>query len=248
VLVKIGVDSRGPDAYNVIKELCLAKLGPITQESRMILKEFEPEPMPVRQAEENLRVIRELMERSTRYSTFSGFSGVCAGLVSIAGCLIQGFWVLSLPPASRNVAFLATWTTVVLLAVGIDYLLTKRRAPMVGKTINSRLGRQMVIASFPGLFSGALLTLFLLHHGMMEWIYPFWMLSYGIAVSAVGLFSQREVGRLGAAFIGTGAFALLLETVPIGVAAGTIGIVLTAVAFGGFHILYGVVVARRGGW
>lgn len=218
------------------------------QEIRMTLKEFEPEPVPVRQAEENLRVIRELMERSTRYSTFSGFSGVCAGLVSIAGCLIQRFWVLSLPPSSRNAGFLLTWTMVVLLAIGIDYLLTKRRAPLVGKTINSRLGRQMVIASFPGLFSGSLLTLFLLNRGMMVSIYPFWMLSYGIAVSAVGLFSQREVGRLGAAFVVTGAFSLLLENLPLGVSAGTVGLVLTAVAFGGFHILYGVTVARRGGW
>jgi hypothetical protein len=214
----------------------------------MILKEYEPEPMPVRQAEENLRVIRELMERSTRYSTFSGLSGVCAGLVSILGCLVQRFWVLSLPPAARNGAFLATWSTVVALAVGIDYLLTKRRAPLVGKTINSRLGRQMFLASFPGLFAGALLTLFFLQHGMMEYVYPFWMLSYGIAVSAVGLFSQREVGRLGAAFLATGVLALAVDALQIGLRAGTVGLILTALSFGGFHILYGVTVARRGGW
>jgi hypothetical protein len=214
----------------------------------MILKEYEPEPAPIRQAEENLRVIRELMERSTRHSTFSGPSGVCAGLVSIVGCLVQQFWVLSLPAASRTSAFLLTWTTVVGLAIGVDYLLTKRRAPLVGKTINSRLGRQMFLASFPGLASGALLTIFLLQHGMMDSIYPFWMLSYGIAVSAVGLFSQREVGRLGAAFFITGIVAFALENLPLGLASGTVGLLLTAVSFGGFHIAYGIAVSRRGGW
>ena len=208
----------------------------------MILKEYEPEP--IREAEENLRVIRDLMERSTRYSTFSGLSGICAGLVSILGCLVQEFWVLSRPAAGQSTAFIANWSTVVILAIGIDYLLTKRRAPLVGKTINSRLGRQMILASFPGLFTGALISLFLLQHGMMDYIYPFWMLAYGISVSAVGLFSQREVGRLGAAFLAAGA-------ITFGLAALTphaIGLVMTAVSFGGFHILYGLTVARRGGW
>jgi hypothetical protein len=214
----------------------------------MILKEYEPEPMPVHVAEENLRVIRELMERSTRYSTFSGLSGVCAGLVSIIGCLVQEFFVLRLPAESRNAAFLATWSLVVVLAIGIDYLLTKRRAPLVGKTINSRLGRQMFLASFPGLLTGALFTLFLLQHGMMAYIYPFWMLAYGIAVSAVGLFSQREVGRLGAAFLVTGIVAFALVNLSLGLNAGAVGLILTALSFGGYHMAYGLIVARRGGW
>src|SRR5215467_14331326 len=106
----------------------------------MIVQEYEPEARPVQEAQENLRVIRELMERSTRYSTFSGLSGVCAGLVSIFGCVLQRFWVPSLAPTARASAFLLDWTVVIALAIGIDFLLTKRRAPQVGKTINSRLG------------------------------------------------------------------------------------------------------------
>ncbi len=214
----------------------------------MILKEYEPEPMPLREAEENLRVIRELMERSTRYSTFSGLSGICAGLVSIVGCLVQQFWVLQLPAASQSAAFVANWAVVVLLVVGIDFMLTKRSAPLVGKTINSRLGRQMFLAAFPGLFIGALLSVFLLQNGMMNYIYPFWMLAYGTAVGAVGLFSQREVRRLAIAFLTAGAATFCLENLPAGLNAGTVGLMMTALSFGGFHILYGLTVKRRGGW
>src|SRR5579862_3501314 len=208
----------------------------------MQLREYEPEPRPVLEAEENLRVIRELMERSTRYSTFSGLSGISAGLVSIAGCVVQQFWVGADPAR-----FILNWGLVILLVIGIDFMLTKRRAPMVGKTINSRLGRQMFLAAFPGLATGALLTLFFLQHGLTDRVYPFWMLCYGIAVSAVGLFSQREVARLGAAFLATGALTFILSSVgPFSAYPAALGLVLTAVSFGGFHIAYGMAVSRRG--
>jgi hypothetical protein len=214
----------------------------------MILKEYEPEPMPLHEAEENLRVIRDLMERSTRYSTFSGLSGVSAGLVSIIGCLVQKFWVIGLPAASQPAAFLLTWSIVVVLAIGMDFVLTKRRAPLVGKTINSHLGRQMFVASFPALFTGALLTLFFLRNGLIDNIYPFWMLAYGIAVGGVGQFSQPEVSRLSRGFLAAGTLTFLLSYLPLGLAAGSVGLVMTAVSFGGFHILYGLHVSRRGGW
>ncbi|MBI3722296.1 MAG: hypothetical protein HY248_07050, partial [Fimbriimonas ginsengisoli] len=129
----------------------------------------------------------------------------------------------------------------------IDYLLTKRRAPLVGKTILSRLGKQMLLAATPGLGMGGLLTLTLLRLGHVEYVYPFWMLTYGTAVSAVGLFSQREVQRLGWAFLAAGVLTFTLQALAPG-AAGAIGLAMTAVTFGGFHIAYGLLVSRRGGW
>lgn len=204
--------------------------------------------MPVREAEENLRIIRDLMERSTRYSTFSGLSGVFAGLVSIAGCLVQRFYVLSLPRETQSTAFLVNWTLVIALALGMDYLLTKRRAPLVGKTIISRLGKQMAMAAAPGLGTGVLLTLYFLQRGLIHDIYPVWMLTYGVAVCAVGLFSQKEVSRLGWAFLAAGALTLLVQTWAAPPLKADIDWLMMAVAFGGFHIVYGIVVSRRDGW
>jgi hypothetical protein len=215
----------------------------------MPVREWEPEALPVEEAQENLRVIRELMERSTKYSTFSGLSGVLAGLVSIAGCLVQHFYVLTLPTQAQPAAFIVNWSIVVALAIGIDFMLTKRRAPLVGKTINSRLGRQMVTASIPALGFGALLTLAFVHKGLMHDVYPYWMLAYGCAVSAVGLFSQKEVQRLGWAFLAAGALTLLAQvftTIPV--AGGSLGLIMIAVSFGGFHIVYGITMSRRGSW
>ncbi len=202
-----------------------------------MLREFrEPD---AREAEENLRVIRQLMERSTKYSTFSGFSGILAGAASITGCLVTRS-LSQTDPAAFRVAFLVTWSLVILFAIGADYLLTKRRAARVGKRVLSRLGKQMFLASAPGLGTGALLTLYFLRHNLLGDIYPVWMLCYGIAVCAVGLFSQREVSYLGAAFLLAGAATLLF--------CPTFGLPMMAVTFGAFHILYGIAVSRKDGW
>jgi hypothetical protein len=204
-----------------------------------MLREFR-EPN-AREAEENLRVIRELMERSTKYSTFSGLSGVLAGAASIVGCLVTNALSTMRPhPAGFRAAFLVTWSCVILFAIGADYLLTKRRAARVGKYVLSRLGKQMAVASAPGLGTGALLTLFLLQRDLLTSIYPIWMLCYGIAVCAVGLFSQREVTSLGVAFLLAGALTLLLPP--------QCGLPMMAVTFGGFHIVYGIAMSRKDGW
>lgn len=210
------------------------------------IRRCEEEPLPVREAQENLRIIRELMERSTRHSTFSGLSGVLAGLVSIAGCLVQALYVRHLPLAARPTGFLLNWTAVIALVLCLDFILTKRRAPLVGKRILSHLGRQMLMASLPGLGTGALLTLFFVRRGLMDEIYPFWMLCYGAAISAVSLFSQSEVARLGLAFLLAGALTLVAEL--LGAPPSPLGLVMMALSSGGFHIAYGVTAGRREGW
>lgn len=206
----------------------------------------EHEQAPIHEAEENLRIIRSLMERSTKYSTFSGVSGILAGIYAIGGALIQRF---ALPPASKNqTLFLCNWLAVVALTLATDFFLTKRRAPLVGKTISSQLGKQMILAAGPALGLGVLLTLYFARTARLEDVYPFWMLAYGIAVCAVGLFSQKEVSRLGAAFLVAGAATLLIQMFVPPAVAQELGWVMMAVAFGGFHIVYGIAVSRKGGW
>jgi hypothetical protein len=203
-----------------------------------MLREFrEPD---AREAEENLRFIRSLMERSTKYSTFSGLSGVLAGIASIVGCLVTARLAQQVPdPVEFRTPFLTVWSLVILFALMSDYFLTKRRAAGVGKRVLSKLGKQMAIASAPGLGTGALLTLVFLRHNLLSEIYPSWMLCYGIAVCAVGLFSQKEVSSLGAAFLIAGAVTLLFPQ---------IGLPMMAVTFGGFHIAYGLMMSRKDGW
>jgi hypothetical protein len=213
----------------------------------MTVAEHEPDLRPVREAEENLRLIRGLMERSTRHSTFSGLSGVLAGLYAIAGALAQLKLLPSIQEEHPVRAFICLWGIVVAAAIGTDFLLTKRRAARVGKYVRSHLGRQMIRAAGPGLLTGAALTFVLASSKLFFLIPPIWMLCYGSAVCSVGFFSQKEVSWLGWAFLAAGVVTVALVAWPA-FPVFEMGIWMTAISFGGFHIVYGISVARRDGW
>lgn len=197
----------------------------------------EPKEPDANEAEENLRVIRNMMERSTKYSTFSGLSGFTAGLASILGCIVTRSF--GTDPSDFSYEFLIVWTIVILVTLLADYLITKRRAASVGKRVLSRLGKQMVVAAAPGLGLGVIITLYLLQRRMLGDVYPFWMLCYGTAVCATGLFSQSEVKYLGASFLIAGTLTMFNPSH---------GLTMMAVTFGGFHIIYGYIMSRKDGW
>jgi hypothetical protein len=200
--------------------------------------------VPLEEARENLRVIRQTMERSTKYSTLSGLSGVLIGLAAIAGVLATNWLTGDAPPGAsvyRHPSALAlVWVSVLVMAVAIDFACNKRRAARVGKHVVSPLGAHIVLAALPAFLAGGVLTLFFYQHALLYYVWGVWMLSYGLAISAVGLFSVKPVLALGAAFVLAGAVTLLLPL--------PYHLYMMALTFGGFHIGYGVVMARKHGW
>ncbi len=199
---------------------------------------------PLDEARENLRVIRQTMERSTKYSTLSGLSGVLIGLTAIVGVWVSHV-ILSqdgpLPLVKADYLKLGpVWLAVLALAVTIEFACNKRRAAHIGKRVDSPLGAHILVAALPAFFVAALLTLFFYQHDMASSVWAIWMLCYGLAICAVGLFSIRPVSYLGAAFVLAGAVTLLLP--------GPYHLYMMALTFGGFHIGYGVLMARKHGW
>jgi hypothetical protein len=197
------------------------------------------------EARESLRVIRQTMERSTQYSTLSGWSGILIGLVAIVGVLITRQMqtdavVRHIPDSVADMRLAGLWFGALVLAVSIDFVCNKRRARRVGKYVMSRLGAHILLAAMPSFLGAAILTIFFFLHGLAPFVWGVWMLCYGLAICAVGLFSVKPVSILGAAFVISGALTLLLPA--------AYHLPMMALAFGGFHIVYGVAMARKHGW
>ena len=195
-----------------------------------------PRPQ-VLEACDNLRAIRDIMERSTKHSSLSGLSGIVVGLWAIFGVLVTWLTLAHSIAATHVdvrtlVAFAATWIAVLALSIATDFLITKSRAARVGKQFFSKLGTHVVGAAAPGFTAGLVFSLNMLAHNRLSEVWGYWMLAYGVAICAVGLFSVRPVIFLGWAFVVAGALTLFLPP--------SCGLAMMAIAFGGFHIAYGL--------
>jgi hypothetical protein len=183
-------------------------------------------------AMDNLTFIRETMERATAFTAVPGWGGVAMGSVALVAAAAAE---TRLTP----VEWLATWLGASVLALTIGGWSMSRKARRAGTTVFSYSGRRFVLSYVPPVAVGALLTLVLVRAGLYAALPGTWLLLYGTGVVTGGAFSVRVVPLMGLCFMVFGAVALL------GPAAW--GNALMALGFGGLHIGFGWVIARRYG-
>jgi hypothetical protein len=183
-------------------------------------------------AMDNLSFIRSTMERATAFTAVPGWGGVAMGLTAL------GATVLTYRSPSVN-QWLAVWLSASVLAFAIGGWAMVMKARRAGTTVFSYSGRRFVLSYVPPLAVGALLTLVLVRAGLYSALPGTWLLLYGTGVVTGGAFSVRVVPIMGLCFMALGAIALLA---PPGW-----GELLLAVGFGGLHIIFGLIIARRYG-
>lgn len=181
---------------------------------------------------DDLSFIRRTMERATAFTAVPGWGGVAMGVIALGAA---AFALQRTTPRE----WLATWlaASVVALAVGGWTMAVKARR--AGTQVFSYSGRRFVLSYVPPLAVGVLLTLALVRADLYQALPGTWLLLYGTGVVTGGAYSVRVVPLMGTCFMLLGAVALF------GPAAW--GDVLMAAGFGGLHIVFGLVIARRYG-
>jgi hypothetical protein len=181
---------------------------------------------------DNLSFIRRTMERATSFTAVPGWGGVAMGVTALVGA---GF-----AHANRGTpAWLATWFVAAAVALVIGIVTMNAKARRAGTSVFSYSGRRFVLSYVPPLLVGVLLTVVLVRHGLMAALPGTWLLLYGTGVVTGGAYSVRAVPLMGLCFMAVGAFALF--------APPSWGNALMALGFGGLHIAFGLVIARRHG-
>ncbi|MGH9715738.1 MAG: hypothetical protein ACRD4R_03280 [Candidatus Acidiferrales bacterium] len=183
-------------------------------------------------ARDNLRFIRETMERAGSFTAVPGWGGVAMGITAIGAAVI----------ASRQTSsfdWFATWIIEAAVAVSIAIWTTFSKARVSGTSLLSGPGRRFVYSFAPPLFAGALLTLLLARSESVGAIAGVWLLMYGTGVVTGGAFSIRVVPLMGLCFIVLGTVAFFSPA--------AWGDALLAAGFGGLHIIFGAVIARNYG-
>jgi hypothetical protein len=196
----------------------------------------DPDPEPSLElharAMDNLRFIRETMERAGSFTAVSGWGQVVIGVAALGAA-----WLAS--RQSSPVNWLATWALAAVVSAGIGVLTTAMKSRAARMPLLTGPGRKFLLNLFPPLAAGAVLTAVLFEAGMMALLPGLWLLLFGVGIVAAGAFSVRVVPVMGLAFMGLGTAALM--------APAAWGNGFMAAGFGGLHIVFGALIARRYG-
>lgn len=183
-------------------------------------------------ARDNIRFIRETMERAGSFTAVPGWGGIALGVTALGAAAIAS-------QQESPVAWLVTWIAEALVAIGIALWTTSSKARRTGTSLLSGPGRRFAYSMAPPLLAGALLTVVLVRAHEMGAAPGIWLLLYGTGVVTAGAFSIRVVPLMGLCFMVLGAVALFCPW--------NWGNIFLAAGFGGIHILFGALIARNHG-
>lgn len=192
--------------------------------------------------------IRTMMERSSKFLSLSGWSGIMTGIYALAGAFIA-YKIFDFNPdeiiyrttesggvfsGMQNLIFFAL--LILILAVGTAILLSYEKARKRGENVWNSTTRRLLINMAVPLIAGGLLILILIDKGLIGLIAPFTLIFYGLALFNASKFTYEEVKTLGLIQIVLG----LISSYFVGS-----GLLLWALGFGVAHIFYGIYIHYR---
>lgn len=178
---------------------------------------------------ENLRFIRDTMERAAYFTAVPGWGMVLMGITAFLATLTASH-------QSSTHAWLVTWLAEGLLASVIGVWTISHKAHKAKLSLLSGTGRKFVLSLCPPMLAGMVLTVIFYRNGLMNALPGLWLLLYGTGIVTGGAFSVRIVPVMGLCFMlfGTAAFF----------APPSWGDGFMAAGFGGSHIIFGYIIAR----
>ncbi|HEY0158473.1 MAG TPA: hypothetical protein VGF28_14415 [Thermoanaerobaculia bacterium] len=193
-----------------------------------------PDPAPIHEhALSNLRYIREAMERAGAFTSIPGWGGVCIGITALVAAVVAA------QHASDRRLWLVIWLTEAVIAGLIAAFTMFRKASRASVSFREAAARRFFVSYFAPIVAGAALTFVLARHGFHDALPPAWLLLYGASFVSSGAYSIPVVPVMGVCYMVLGLVACF---VPF--AAGN---ALVGAGFGGLHVVFGVVIARRYG-
>jgi hypothetical protein len=196
---------------------------------------------------DTLHEIRNLMERSSRFISLSGLSGVFAGIYALIGAA-AAYYYLNLnifKPSYYEylyvngqvntdfvLFFLVDALLVLFAALATGILLTTRKAKKQGLPIWNNTSRRLLLNMAIPLVAGGLFCVALMYQRLFIMIAPATLIFYGLALINGSKYTLRDVHYLG------------LTEIVLGITGSFLlgyGLLIWTIGFGLMHIIYGTV-------
>jgi hypothetical protein len=182
-------------------------------------------------AMDNLKYIRQTLERAGSFTAVPGKGGMLMGVVALLAARLAA----GQPSAG---GWLAIWTGAAIMALAIGIAGAALKSRRFQMPLFSGPGRKFIAGFTPAIVAGAVMTAVFYRAGISGFLPGVWLLLYGAAVLAGGSASVRIVPVMGACFMFVGTVARLLP--------GWNDLMLP-VGFGGLHLIFGTVIAVKYG-
>lgn len=195
--------------------------------------------------------IRDMMEKSSRFISLSGLSGIFAGVFALIGALYaflylkmgilsDGYYENAFIGDQLNTDFVLFFfidgITVLFMAITFGILFTVRNSRKKGVPVWGKTAKLTSINLFIPLLAGGLFCLVLMYHHIIYLIAPATLVFYGLALINASKYTLKEVRYLGM----TEMFIGLISSIFVGY-----GLLFWALGFGVLHIIYGIVMYYR---
>jgi len=187
---------------------------------------------------EDLKVIREMMEKSTMFLSLSGMSGVISGIAAIIGASFAYFYLLKNPGdtglnSTQDIGILLADALIVLaVSIGAAFYFSKRKAKKNNQKIVKKVALKTLYHLGLPLVAGGIFSLIFLMRGDIGMVASSTLIFYGLALINVSKFTYPEIHYLGITEIVLGLLAALFLYN---------GIFFWTIGFGLCHIFYGLI-------
>lgn len=195
---------------------------------------------------DDLTEIRSIMERSSRFLSLSGYSGIFAGIFAIIGGAVAHWYLHNsefltggdVSYISGHLADKVRWffivdgSIVLLFALISAVFFSWIKARKLGMPLWDQTTKRVLINLSIPLIAGGVFIFVLMQYNLLYFLIPVSLLFYGLALLNAGNYTLSEVRYLGIAQIVTGIFALIFLK---------FGLYFWIFGFGILHIVYGLV-------
>jgi hypothetical protein len=201
--------------------------------------------MKEKELHDELASIRNMMERSSKFISLSGLSGILAGVYALIGAGIVYNTIYPRIPkinsatigllyghsTTADAFYILVIAIIVLVAsVSTGIFLTLRKAKRKGQPVWGSTSRTLMLNMLVPLLAAGILILILLNRGYYNIVSPLCLIFYGMALINASNFTFKDVRYLGLLEIVLGLISAIIPNY---------GLLFWAIGFGVLHIIYG---------
>lgn len=195
---------------------------------------------------EDLKEIKDMMNRSSRFISLSGISGITAGVTALVGAYLANTLVFSQNnlltfskaelSGEQLVNLLLIAFATMFVSIGLVIFLTTQETKKRGQKIWDAQTKRILVNLFIPLITGGIIILSFLFKGFVGVAIPLSLIFYGLALFNVSKYTLNEIRSLGLIEMILGLVTLQFISY---------GLWFWAAGFGLFHIVYGFIVKLK---